>query len=71
MSFNPDPLDQKSTAVSLTVGVLSKMTTPWSRAGISLETVDLRWVAHHHPIADPAMVAMIPRVRLLTETSVS
>jgi len=57
--------------VSLTVGVLSKMTTPWSRAGISLETVDLRWVAHHHPIADPAMVAMIPRVRLLTETSVS
>jgi hypothetical protein len=57
--------------LSLIVGVLSKMTTPWSRAGSGLETADLRWVDHHHPIADPATVARIPRVRLLTKTSVS
>jgi hypothetical protein len=69
MSFKPDHRNQKSTAWSLTVGVLSKMTTPWSRAGRRLETVDLRWVVHHHPIADPATVARIPRVRLFTKTS--
>jgi len=63
--------DYKSMGVSLTVGLLSKMTTPWSRTGTVWVTADLRCVAHHHPMADPAMVAMIPRVRLLTETSVS
>src|SRR4029453_9604817 len=50
------------------VGVLSKITVPWSRAGASLcrDCSGLRYRAQHQaPTAEPTRPARIPRVRLL------